>query len=106
MDANRTARPSGDDGPGLAAVLVGLGALTMALFPFLIPALAVAALIAFPLVVPLFVGAVVVGAIAVPTWLVLRAVRALRRRRSRRERIATARRQHGASAQSTAQAAR
>lgn len=62
---------------------VGLGVITFALFPFLIPGLAILALFALPLV-PLIIPVILL----IPVWLV---GRALARRLSRRARSGPAR---------------
>ena len=62
---------------------VGGGIITMALFPLALPIIALTALAALPLVVPALAAGVLIGLIAAPIMLGRRAVRALRRRRSR-----------------------
>lgn len=62
---------------------VGLGVITFALFPFLIPGLAILALFALPLI-PLVIPVILL----IPVWLV---VRAFTRRLSRRARSGRAR---------------
>lgn len=62
---------------------VGGGIITMALFPLALPIIALTALAALPLLVPALAAGVLIGLIAAPIMLGRRAVRALRRRRSR-----------------------
>jgi small neutral amino acid transporter SnatA (MarC family) len=62
----------------------GLGIVSFALFPFLLPGIAILAVFALPLLVVPIAGGLVAAVIAVP-WL---AVRALRRRAARRRRAA------------------
>ena len=79
MASNRVAdaRPSGTDvAMELATWGTGLGVITFALFPFLIPGLAIVALFALPLL-PLVL---IVPLVWLPVWL----VRAARRRSGRR----------------------
>jgi hypothetical protein len=79
--------PSGADlATELVTWVTGLGIVTMAIFPFLIPGLIVLAIFALPLLVVPLVGALVAAVIAVP-WL---GVRALRRRVGRNRRRAPA----------------
>ena len=65
----------------------GLGIVSFALFPFLLPGIAILAVFALPLLVVPIAGGLIAAVIAVP-WLV---VRALRRRAGRRRASASAR---------------
>jgi small neutral amino acid transporter SnatA (MarC family) len=65
----------------------GLGIVSFALFPFLLPGIVILAVFALPLLVVPIAGGLIAAVIAVP-WLV---VRALRRRAGSRRASATAR---------------
>ena len=73
-------RSPAENGGGILGAMTGLGIISFALFPFLLPAIAFASVLLVPLV-PLVLAGLLVGAVvAVP----LIAARALRRRLRRR----------------------
>ena len=75
MDARTETQPTaGDIITELAGMVAGLGMLTLVLFPFALPAIALAALAVVPLVLALLV-ALVAFAVAAPFVLVVRALR-------------------------------
>jgi hypothetical protein len=82
MNAPESAQPETETMLGtVSAIMVGLGVITFALFPLLIPGLAVLALFAIP-VLPLILVGGLVALIAMLAWraggAVARGVRALR----------------------------
>jgi membrane protein implicated in regulation of membrane protease activity len=81
---NKTDNRSDFDGDGsvVAAMVVGLGILTLTLFPFMLPAIAVLAIFVLPLLAIPLVLALPIALIAAPVL----AVRAWRRRRHAAER--------------------
>jgi membrane protein implicated in regulation of membrane protease activity len=70
---------------GAAAVVAGLGVVTLGLFPLALPIAILLAVAVLPLLPVVIVGGLVAGLITVPVL----AVRRLRRRRVRIERAAT-----------------
>jgi hypothetical protein len=84
MPAQRPDASAGDLATEAVTWVTGLGIVTMAIFPLLIPGLIVLAIFTLPLLVIPLVGALLAAVIAVP-WLVVRAlVRRTGRRRRRR----------------------
>ena len=80
METNRDNRSDFDgDGFTVVGMLVGLGIVTLTLFPFMVPALAVLAIFVLPLLAAPIVLAVPIALLAVPVL----AVRALVRKRRR-----------------------
>jgi hypothetical protein len=71
----RIDQPVGDVAGGGAGALAGIGILTMALFPFAVPALLLAAALAAPLLLPVVAIAIVAALLAGPVL----AIRALAR---------------------------
>lgn len=82
-DPSTRQSPPADAGPGIGGILVGLGMITMAIFPFLIPGLATVAVIALPLALPVVALTILVAVLALPVWVVRKAVGRRRGRRGR-----------------------
>jgi hypothetical protein len=84
VHANATVRSEAESGGGVAALLFGLGALTMVFFPLAIPALVLTIVLTIPLL-PLVIVPVLAGAVVAVPWLGARALgRRLRARASAR----------------------
>jgi hypothetical protein len=79
MDTQRTDQIRTESGLEVASMFgVGLGIISFALFPFLLPGIAILVLFALPLV-PLLIPVI----LGIPVWLAVRSI-ARRRRRKRR----------------------
>jgi hypothetical protein len=84
MSRARTPHPSNDVLEGVSATLVGVGLITMALFPLALPIVALTAVALIPLLLPAIAVGLLVVLVAVPIMLVrslgTRAYRVLRPR--------------------------
>ena len=83
MEAITTAirSPAESRRTGPIELAVGGGIITMALFPLALPLLALTAIAALPLLVPVLAAGLLIGVVALPVLLVRVAIRALRRKR-------------------------
>jgi hypothetical protein len=77
MSTTTTTHSSSDVFEGVSAVLVGGGAVTLALFPLALPIIALTVIAAIPLVLVALAAGLVAAAVAAPILLVRRLLREL-----------------------------